>query len=96
MQKKQQTLVQVLCCVLLVILLGVMSSVHDTDIDEGHHQHHQCEMFHFSQQWLPASEFVWPVVWQAPQRSLPLLVTFFSIVVFISRARAPPSLRSIF
>lgn len=91
MQQKQHILSQVICCVLLVLLLGIVSGVHDTDLDEDHHQHHQCEMFHFSQQWLPATEFVWPVVLQSLQRSIPLLVSFFAFIVLTSRARAPPS-----
>ncbi|WP_133011304.1 DUF2607 family protein [Marinomonas flavescens] len=94
MQQKQHTLVQVICCVLLVLLLGFMSSVHDTDLDEVHHQHHQCELFHFSQQWLPATEFVWPVVHSSPPRSVPLVLVFFSIIVLVHQARAPPSFRS--
>ena len=94
MQQKQHTLGQVICCVLLVLLLGIVSGVHDSDLDEGHHQHHQCEMFHFSQQWLPATEFVWPVVLQSPQRSISPLVFFVAFIVLTSRARAPPSFRS--
>ncbi|MGB3385306.1 MAG: DUF2607 family protein [Marinomonas sp.] len=94
MPQKQPTLSQIICCVLLVLALGFISSAHDTDPDEVHHQHHQCELFNFSQQWLPATEFVWPVVYPSPQRSIPLFVSFFTFVALTSRARAPPLFRS--